>query len=170
MASKKEQKIKEQEKEMKKRASENDDLYREQPKYPKQELRVVLPLAPSVNHMYKYIRGRKFLTKNALQYIDTVQNIVTAAKKEQGYKLEGQGVWIVVEIRYFFPDRKMRDASNMLKSLLDALQGEAFVNDRWVRVVESFVGYDKDNPRLEVKIKASDYEKDMQIVKEYNLG
>lgn len=137
-----------------KKAEKNNDLFREDAKYPKQELNLVLPLAPSVNHMYRYIRGKKFLTSTAKQYIGAVQNIVEKEKKKQKFKLEGEGVWLVAELTFYFPDRRRRDCHNTHKILADSLEGEAFIDDRYLLIRDMDVFYDKENPRIEVKIKA----------------
>ena len=46
-----------------------DDLIRLKPKYPNQELNVVIPLGVSVNHLYMFKRGRRFMTKKGQDYM-----------------------------------------------------------------------------------------------------
>ena len=65
-----------------------DDLKRLKPKYPNQELSVVIPLGVSVNHLYMFKRGRRFMTKKGQDYMQKVMMIVDNAVKSQNYKLE----------------------------------------------------------------------------------
>ena len=65
-----------------------DDLKRLKPKYPNQELNVVIPLGVSVNHLYMFKRGRRFMTKKGQDYMQKVMMIVDNAVKSQNYKLE----------------------------------------------------------------------------------
>lgn len=154
MSGHREKELKQKEQAMKKKAKDNNDLFREKPQYPKQELNLVLPLCPSVNHIYKFVKGKRFLTKTAIQYIKTVQDIVTVEKIKQGYKMEGQGVWLVAELTFYFPDRRRRDCHNTHKLLADSLEGEAFIDDRYLLIRDMDVFYSQSEPRIEVKIKA----------------
>lgn len=130
-----------------------DDLKRVTPKYPNQELRVTLPLAVSINHLYTHLKGKKFMNKQGLQYMKDVGLLAMHKVKEQGYVLEEEGVWLVCELTYYFPDKRVRDCHNMHKLVADALEHIAFVNDRWVLMRDMYVGLDKDRPRIEVRIR-----------------
>ena len=54
-----------------------DDLKRLKPKYPNQELNVVIPLGVSVNHLYMFKRGRRFMTKKGEKYMKDVMLITS---------------------------------------------------------------------------------------------
>ena len=129
-----------------------EDLVRLEPKYPNQELKVIIPLGVSVNHLYTYIRGKKFMNKKGQDYMQKVMAIVDNAVKSQNYKLEEEGVWLICELTYYFPDKRRRDCHNMHKIVMDALEHIAFKEDRWVLVRDMYVGLDKEMPRIEVKI------------------
>lgn len=144
----------------------SNDLVRNKPKHPRKRLKLTIPHAPSVNLMYRYVRGRKVLTRQAISYIKAVQTIAEREVRKQSYQKEEKGVWMVVELKYFYPDRKIRDSHNMIKIIMDSLEGFCFENDAYARVVESFVGMDRDNPRIEVEIYPSNYEKDLREVEE----
>lgn len=146
-------KMKDNKKEIIRQAEEKSDLFRQEPKFPRQSLHLELPLAPSVNHMYRFVKGRKFLTRTATQYLATVQSIVKKAIKEQGFKKEGDAVWLICEIVFYFPDRRRRDCHNSHKILADALEGECFIDDRYLLIRDLDVLLDRDNPRLEVTIR-----------------
>ena len=81
-----------------------------------------------------------------------VMMIVDNAVKSQNYKLEEEGVWLVCELTYYFPDKRRRDCHNMHKIVMDALEHVAFKEDRWVLVRDMHVGLDRKNPRIEVKL------------------
>ena len=115
-----------------------DDLKRLKPKKPNQELNVIIPLGVSVNHLYMFKRGRRFMTKKGQDYMQKVMAIVDRAVKSQKYELEEEGVWLVCE--------------NMHKIVMDALEHVAFKEDRWVLVRDMHVGLDKEMPRIEVKL------------------
>ena len=51
---------------------------------------------------------------------------------------------------FYFPDRRIRDAHNCLKILMDVLEGIVYENDYTVMPRIQFVEYDKDNPRVEI--------------------
>ena len=141
-----------------------DDLKRFKAKYPNQELNVIIPLGVSVNHLYMFKRGKRFMTKKGQDYMQKVMKIVDNAVKSQNYKLEEEGVWLVCELTYYFPDLRRRDGHNMHKIILDSLEHVAFKEDRWVLVRDMFIGLDKCNPRIEVKIKPLEYEESLKYV------
>lgn len=127
-----------------------EDLIREKPNYPNQYLHITLPVPPSVNHMYQSAgRGRR-LTKEAMQYIRIAQEECKAKVKKYGWKKDVEGVWYVMDLYYFFPDKKIRDSHNTLKILTDALEGLVFPNDYYVMPRIQNVTLDRENPRLEL--------------------
>ena len=129
-----------------------DDLKRLKPKYPNQELNVVIPLGVSVNHLYMFKRGSRFMTKKGQEYMKKVWNIVEKDVKSQGFMMEEGGVWLVAELTFYFPDLRRRDCHNMHKLVMESLEHICFVDDRWVLVSDMHVGLDKENPRIEVKL------------------
>ena len=145
-----------------------DDLKRLKPKKPNQELNVIIPLGVSVNHLYMFKRGRRFMTKKGQDYMQKVMAIVDRAVKSQKYELEEEGVWLVCELTYYFPDLRRRDGHNMHKIVLDALEHVAFKEDRWVLVRDMFIGLDRNNPRIEVKIYPLNYKESVEFVERTN--
>lgn len=134
------------------------DLVRKRPKRPHQKLKLTLPLAVSVNHLYSFRRGKRFMTKKGLKYMQDVGLLTSSAIREQRYKVEEEGVWLIVELKYYFADLRRRDCHNMHKIIMDSLEQIAFKDDRWVLVQDKFVGLDRDNPRVEVVIRPMNYE------------
>ena len=134
----------------KKNDEEFEDLDRDLPKYPKQVLTVTLPLPPSVNHMYQAAgRGRR-LTKQAMEYIRTAQDTVKKAIRKQGWKKDKDHVWYVMDLYYYFPDKRRRDSHNTLKLLTDCLEGLLYKNDYFLLPRIQYVCLDRSNPRLEI--------------------
>ena len=134
----------------KKNDEEFEDLDRDLPKYPKQVLTVTLPLPPSVNHMYQAAgRGRR-LTKQAMEYIRTAQDTVKKAIRKQGWKKDKDHVWYVMDLYYYFPDKRIRDSHNTLKQLTDCLEGLLYKNDYFLLPRIQYVCLDRSNPRLEI--------------------
>jgi Holliday junction resolvase RusA-like endonuclease len=50
------------------------------------------------------------------------------------------------------PDRRIRDSHNMLKLLLDVMQGIVFTNDYYALPRIQSVEYDTENPRVDLII------------------
>jgi crossover junction endodeoxyribonuclease RusA len=129
---------------------EFEDLERDEPKYSKQQLSFIVPVPPSVNHMYQSAgRGRR-LTKEATMYIKTAQEQCKKAIKENGWKKDREHVWYIMDLYYYFPDKKVRDSHNTLKILTDAFEGLLFPNDYFVLPRIQYVTLDRANPRLEI--------------------
>lgn len=128
-----------------------EDLNRDTPKYPFQTLTMSIPIPPSVNHMYIHKKnGSKILTRNAKEYIKELQAICKKSKKEQGWKTDKEHVWYVMDLYFYFPDKRKRDSHNCLKLLLDCLEGLLFENDYYILPRIQYVTLDRDNPRVEV--------------------
>lgn len=134
----------------KKKQVEFEDLKRDTPKYPDQQLNFSIPIPPSVNHMYQSAgRGRR-LTTQARNYIKTAQDICKKAMRQQGWKKDKEYVWYVMELYFYFPDQRVRDSHNCLKLLTDCLEGLLFANDYFLLPRIQYVTLDRDNPRLEI--------------------
>lgn len=125
-----------------------DDLNRDSPTYPKQQLRFTVGITPSVNHMH--IGRTKKLTHVAEQYIQKTQNICAAEMKRTKFKKDKDYVWWYMDLYFFMPDKRIRDSHNCLKLLMDALQGILFRNDYYVMPRIQNVVLDKANPRIEI--------------------
>lgn len=129
---------------------EIEDLNRDEPKHPNQYLTFTLPIPPSVNHMYQSAgRGRR-LTKQAQLYIKEAQDICKKAMRVQGWKKDKEYVWYVMDLYFYFPDKKIRDSHNCLKLLTDCLEGLLFANDYFLLPRIQYVTLDRSNPRLEI--------------------
>ena len=85
---------------------------------------LTLPWPPSVNHYWRTWRGRMLISRHGRAY-----------RKQVGALLQAAGVTpqsgpLAIHIELYPPDRRKRDADNLLKAVNDSLQhGEAFHDD-----------------------------------------
>lgn len=107
----------------------------------------------SVNHLHANTRkGGKRLTAKAENYVRDTRAKINSAIEEQGWSVPGAGVWLFVDLVFYFPDRRIRDSHNCLKLLLDVMEKAVYPNDYFVLPRIMSVEYDKENPRVEVKV------------------
>lgn len=133
-----------------KKIIEAEDLDRDTPKYPNQILTFSIPIPPSVNHMYQSAgRGRR-LTTQARNYIKIAQDACKKEIRRQGWKKDKEHVWYVMDLYFYFPDKRVRDSHNCLKLLTDCLEGLLFENDYFLLPRIQYVCLDRENPRLEI--------------------
>lgn len=123
------------------------------PKYPNKSVKVSLPLPPSVNSMYFNTRGGgRRLTRQAENYKAESRALINQAIEEQNWLKMSRFTWLYVDLVFFMPDRRVRDSHNMLKLLLDVMEGIVYENDYSVMPRIQSVEYDKENPRVEVRV------------------
>lgn len=127
------------------------DLNRDKPKYPAQVLKMNVNVAPSINHMYIFGSGHKTLTKDAKNYVQQTQSVCAIEMNKQKWKKDEEHVWYYMDLYFFFSDKRIRDSHNCIKLLLDSLQGLLFKNDYYVMPRVQNVGYDKENPHIEIR-------------------
>jgi crossover junction endodeoxyribonuclease RusA len=129
------------------------DLPRKKPKSVNKQLKVSLPVPPSVNAIYYNTRGGgRRLTKKAEHYIRDTRALTNQAMDDQHWTTQDKGVWLYIDMVYYFPDRRRRDSHNCLKILLDALESLVYTDDMYVMPRIQSVEYDKENPRVELSI------------------
>lgn len=123
-----------------------------------------LPYPPTENHMrknaYRYSStGKRYVART---FTKTAQTWMDDAIKRT-MEIVSSASWTaldcktVVEITVYFPDNRRRDASNLQKALLDALEkGGVYVNDRWAlsRIMDFHVASKKEEARVELTIYA----------------
>lgn len=137
----------------KKRAEEEGDVYRDTPDYPNKTLELSLPLPPSVNSMYANTRnGGRRLTSHAKKYVNVSRALINQAITEQKWIKQKRHVWLYIDLVFYMPDRRVRDSHNMLKLLLDVLEGVVYDNDYSVLPRIQSVEYDKEAPRVEARV------------------
>lgn len=131
------------------------DLKRSKPKHPNKKLKFSLPLPPSVNHMYCNTgKGGRRLTKRAEHYIRDTRAIINEVIEDQKWVRQLESTWYYIDAVFYMPDKRIRDSHNMLKILLDVMEGVVYSNDYYAMPRVQSVEYDKENPRVEVCIQA----------------
>jgi Holliday junction resolvase RusA-like endonuclease len=60
---------------------------------------------------------------------------------------------VEVGLVFFMPDKRRRDPTNLLKGLLDALEGAVYSDDKQIEALSWRKGaLDRENPRVEITI------------------
>ena len=108
---------------------------------------LVLPYPPTVNHMYRRARGHLALTPEAIAFRQAVRMIAHV----QAIKPISGPVAVFVDV---YRPRKRGDLDNLLKAVLDALNGVAYVDDDQVQQLHAIRYDDKRAPRVEVGVVA----------------
>ena len=106
---------------------------------------VILPYPPSANRYWRVVNGRPIVSKAAREY-----------KIEAGWKAKAQGQQIMVgpvsvTIAVYRP-QKRGDLDNLLKVILDALNGIAYDDDAQIVEIKARRFDDKSNPRVEIDV------------------
>jgi hypothetical protein len=133
-------------------SKKKEDLKRKNPKYPHQKLIFTLRIPPSINYAYTFTKtGRRLLTKKAKKFIKESQKICEFEMKAQEWKKDHAFVWYYMDLQFYFRDKEEKDSHNCLTILMNSLQGVLYEKDYFIMPRIQFVGYDKNNPRLEIK-------------------
>jgi crossover junction endodeoxyribonuclease RusA len=87
---------------------------------------IINKLPPSLNVMYRKSKyGAIYKTLKARQYIDLVHQTI----KEQNENIEILNCNVKVTIIMYQNDKRKRDIDNVLKVLLDAMNGIVYIDD-----------------------------------------
>lgn len=121
-------------------------------------LNIVLPVGESVNHCY--VGRRKFLTKKAREWFNQAEQIIEEEIKKQGW-IKTEKTKIITEAKVYWKTKKTRDTNNLDKNLCDALEGLILDNDCYLLIRWIDWDIDKENPRIELKVRAFNPKKDL---------
>jgi crossover junction endodeoxyribonuclease RusA len=88
-----------------------------------QELFLTLPYPPSINSYWGFKGHRRFLTKKANEFKQLVAIEVTKSNVKFGETL------LEAHIKWYCPDKRIRDIDNPLKPLFDSLVQANLMND-----------------------------------------
>lgn len=117
--------------------------------------KLILTMPPSVNHMYV----------NAYTKRKTMRVLSSIAKDWKIDCIQTTKIWmvenqwttatekVILNLYYYFPDKRKRDTHNTLKLMLDALEEAGlYINDYYAlpRVINFWI--DKKNPRVEIEV------------------
>lgn len=117
------------------------------------ELLFTVDVPISVNHLHYNLRkGGKRLVPKAEIYTRNARALINEAIEDQNWTRTRKGIWLYIDLVFYFPDRRIRDSHNCLKLLLDVMETTVYENDYFVLPRIMSVEYDKENPRVEVKV------------------
>lgn len=82
---------------------------------------------------------------------------------KKDYRKQAKAQWkgepltedLEIGIKIYFGTKRKSDWDNFHKLSMDALEGVVFENDNQIRKATVELGYDKENPRIEVEIKSN---------------
>lgn len=112
----------------------------------REPIRLTLPHGPGKNHLYATVRGRRVLSKAGREYKRDVARIGAGVVPFAGE------VHIAVDV---YRPRRAGDLDGRLLALFDSLTGVAWVDDSQVVAIDARRFDDKDNPRVEVVVRAA---------------
>ena len=117
-------------------------------------MKIILPWPPSVNQMWRTVRGRPILSKIGREYRQAGLAIAVPIAIQTGPFLGP----ISVRIDAYYPDARRRDLDNLGKGPLDLLTHAGLWRDDSQIEFLSFrkSGIDRDRPRLELTVDALD--------------
>lgn len=106
-----------------------------------------LPLPPSINRTYKRGPGSFYKSDEAKAWEE--ESLWTLKKQ---WKKTPLACDVSLIITFYFANKR-RDLSSGLKILEDVLEkGGIYKNDRQIRTEMIYKKYDKDNPRVEIRV------------------
>lgn len=132
-----------------------------------QELKLVSPIPPSVNHYLAYraiMRGGKplamsYKTAEAVRYQCAFTDYVREEAEKQGWVYhDDTSRHYYMDCMFYFPRTDM-DCNNYFKCMADAItnSGVVWKDDRQLCERVQGIWYDRENPRIELTIRPVDY-------------
>ena len=121
-----------------------------------QELYVVLPLPPSINHQYATVNGRRVLSSTGRHYKSSVGKHLQAILHHSPHRaefFEGLGTQALsLSIRFYFKTALRRDLDGGLKIAQDALCQAISLNDNRITEIHLHKDSDPTLPRMECRL------------------
>jgi len=123
---------------------------------PAGELRLVLPLPPSINHQYATVQGRRVLARSGREFKALVAKEVESWLDEHPLFDVAlfQRHYLALTITFYFASVLRRDLDGGLKIAQDALCEALGVNDNLVIEIHLSKRVDRHCPRIEVQLMA----------------
>jgi crossover junction endodeoxyribonuclease RusA len=118
-----------------------------------QELFVVLPLPPSINHQYATVNGRRVLSSKGRHYKSAVGKHLSAIVHQSPHRadfFESLGSHALnLSIRFYFKTALRRDLDGGLKIAQDAICQAISLNDNRITEIHLHKDLDPTRPRME---------------------
>ena len=123
---------------------------------PASEILLTIPPVPSVNHLYFNCHGRRAMTSQGKDYKVNLKYLAICERQNQGWT-PTVGKKVVMEFRIYWPDKRRRDADNVIKIVQDSFSGILYDDDKFVlpRIMDWDLG--PCYPRVEIKIYKLDH-------------
>ena len=123
---------------------------------PAGELRLVLPVPPSINHQYATVQGRRVLSRSGREFKAFVAEQVESWLDDHPHFDAAlfQRHYLALTITFYFASVLRRDLDGGLKIAQDALCEALGVNDNLVIEIHLTKRVDRHCPRIEVHLMA----------------
>ena len=122
-----------------------------------QELFLVLPLPPSINHQYATVNGRRVLSSTGRHYKINVGKHLSAILQQSPHRadfFEGLGTHsLSLSIWFFFKTALRRDLDGGLKIAQDAICQAISLNDNRITEIHLHKDADPIRPRMECTLR-----------------
>lgn len=120
------------------------------------ELRLVLPVPPSINHQYATVQGRRVLARSGREFKAFVAEQVESWLDDHPHFDTAlfQRHYLALTITFYFASVLRRDLDGGLKIAQDALCEALGVNDNLVIEIHLSKRVDRHCPRIEVHLMA----------------
>lgn len=136
------------------------------------KLNIIVPVPPSINHLYinqyswkkekngnatRIPTGKRILSKEGEKYKQNVKTLVEEQIKNQKWDYDKTSERFIYMDYDAFMNRKGRDSDNLHKLLQDTLKELIYVDDSRVLTRPNKIFVDRQDPRLEIEIKFVDF-------------
>ena len=95
-------------------------------------------------------KGGRVYTPKATKRFERMIAWAALGVRPRGWALTGR---FVVDVVCYFPDERRSDVDNVLKSVLDGMQGVVYDDDSQVVIASATKWLDRETPRTEVVVK-----------------
>jgi len=115
------------------------------------ELRVELPLPPTINHYYftNPRTGQRIMTSKAKAWMEEVRQLIKLSARQHSWILIEREK-VIMQIWVYWSDNRRRDIHNLHKALADAPEGIIYADDRQVLIHDADFTVDRARPRVEI--------------------
>ena len=116
------------------------------------KLKLTLPIAQSVNHMYGQRRdGTRYKTDKATNWHENAQTVAKIECLRQGWEKTTKEI-LIMEMRFFYNDARRRDTNNQHKQIADALEKIVYDDDRHVLMRDMSVELKSGRHEVEITV------------------
>jgi crossover junction endodeoxyribonuclease RusA len=125
------------------------------------ELSLILPVPPSINHQYATVNGRRLLSAVGRGYKSFISRRILVCLAQSTHRailltaLRESN--LALSIRFYFSSALRRDLDGGLKIAQDAICEALGLNDNRIAEIHLFKHLDKSQARIEVTLRALPY-------------